>query len=367
MTFDYKPSDNGLILPLHSTVKGKFRWQVLDERGVPEIPRNASGFPVGPVEGVEQDNLITDYGLDTIGTQNPFNRNVTTTGLLRSFLAAGTGSAAPSPSDRTLQNEVAKARSEGSFTADPITDFHDVDNEKFVIDIPAVRVLTMPQDYNLTEIGFAALTNSDTVTIRELLRDSDGTPTTVTLLEGKTLRVDHVLRVELPAPPQGHTATVNLNYYDAGNNLVESTPVTIRWGFVATGGNYIHSINSNESRISSTWQPNERTRVFVGPTPTPWIDEVTAPAHSGEMLGSSPTRGFLVSSLETYVEGSFKRVKRHTLPAGDANADIHSFAFGVNNYSDRGNLWMVLENPASFRKTDTEELVFGFASTWARG
>jgi hypothetical protein len=63
----------GLVVPLRARLSGRVRWQVLDERGVPEIPRNPSGFAIGPVEGVEQSNLITDSGLNAVASYNVFS------------------------------------------------------------------------------------------------------------------------------------------------------------------------------------------------------------------------------------------------------------------------------------------------------
>src|SRR5690625_7519553 len=82
----------------------------------PVVMRTPSGKPIGPIEGVQNDNLITDLGMDGIGLYDPFSTSVTSADY-RSFLAVGTGTAEPDVADTALANEAQRASSAGSFSS----------------------------------------------------------------------------------------------------------------------------------------------------------------------------------------------------------------------------------------------------------
>src|SRR5690554_6067056 len=92
----------GFSLPLKVGLRGRFRWQVLDDRGVPEVPRTESGHTIGPAEGIEQDNLFLDQGLENLFSDGSpsadiFSPSTNSNGnFFRSTLHVGTGSTEPS-------------------------------------------------------------------------------------------------------------------------------------------------------------------------------------------------------------------------------------------------------------------------------
>lgn len=368
-TSEYKQSEpGGLHLPLGATVKGRVRWQVLDERGVPEVPRTPSGIPVGAAEGVEQDNLITDLGMDHIGQYSTFKTTPTTTQITpaRYYLAVGTGSGAPDAADVTLDNEVQRAASSGSFAAGDTTYALDTVNDVFRAEALVTRVVTMTDDRNLTEFGLSPA-SSDAIGIRELLRDGGGNPITVSLLNGKSLLVDHTYTIEIAAPPSGHAATIDVEEYDAGNNLVNTIPYDI-----IHGGN---ADNANAEAVFGVWHPCDATRNNVGssnPTYPRRGKYLTTPIAYSRTLDDTASTSVAAVSLAGYTPGSHQRVKRFTVGAGDANAPWYGFSItyytGVSGSAPFNRMgWIVLfDDPVTYTKQSTDTLRVGFVSTWAR-
>ena len=352
-----KQTPGGLLIPLHATLKGRVRWQVLDERGVPEIPRTPSGIPVGPVEGVEQPNLITNRGLDGIAQTNWNGTSPTSTtasaSSWRRRLAIGTGSTAPDVTDTTLDNEVQREATSGTFSNGSNTHFLDDVANDFVAESLVTRLATMTEARNLTEFGFSYLT-TDNIFIRELLRDGGGTPITVSLLEGKTLRVDHTLEVRIPAPVAGTPVTINVEEYDAGSNLTATIPYNVVHGPVADGLS-----GSNISGVFSIWNPaNNVGKTFLQLTSAYTYDRASHPSPSGqESLGG-------MTGHETYQIGTYARRRFHTIPTGEANSAWHGYSVlsGMNTRQ----YVVVFDDPATYTKANTDTLQAGLVSAWAR-
>src|SRR5690606_7061397 len=164
------------------------------------------------------------------------------------------------------------------------------------------RIVTMTADRNIAEFGLSPAASA-AIGIRELLRDSEGDPITVSLLNGKTLRVDHTLTVELPAPVAGTPATINVNQYDAGNNFINSTPYDV------VHGGYVRD-SANEERLA---------RLFGvwNPAPSHLHSGAQSCFHDGSAVAYSRTTSNSGSAAstpaqETYVSGSRQRIKRAT-------------------------------------------------------
>ena len=357
-----KQTPGGLVIPMHATLAGRVRWQVLDERGVPEIPRTPSGVAVGPAEGVEQPNLITDLGLNRMGAAlNVFDTSTGSANGWRRRMAVGTGSTAPNVADTTLDNEVQRDASSGAFTAGGTTYELDTGDDVWRAVSFVNRVVTMTADRNLTEFGFAQATSAD-ILIRELLRDGGGTPITVSLLNGKTLRVTHTLTVEIAAPAAGTPATINVEEYDAGNNLVASTPYDVVYGLTAgTGG-------AQGTRTFQIWNPRESIPTqasfgaafaFTSPFAYQRIVDVNG-ANASSVATAAP---------QAYVNDSFEAIKRSAFGTGQANAALHTLGMGSffgGSGSQTASLLIEFDDPATYTKANTDTLRVGIVSTWAR-
>ncbi len=368
----YERSPGGLLLPLHATVKGRTRWQVLDERGVPEVPRTPSGIPVAPVEGVEHDNLLTDVGLDNIGIRSLHGSGVAGTNQIRGYLAVGTGSTAPAFSDTELDNEVQRAGTSGSFTAEERTytwvnaggaDYLDAQ-------LRARRLVTMTDDRNLTEYGLFGASSGGDMNIRELLRDGGGTPITVSLLNTKSLLLTHDFLFEIAAPDAGATATIDIEEYDAGDNLVNTIVQDVRYGF------FSHTATRPSEGIFRTWEPGSTTNAGTGSSNQTIAglrlsDDVPYSMASGPAAGSWSGQGnqHLVSR-PVYVTGSHERIKRFSFDSGAQTGVWYGCGTaGRNTFNNffYANGWMMrFLDPASYTKAAGDSLRFGFVSTWAR-
>jgi hypothetical protein len=337
---------------------------VLDERGVPEIPRNPSGFALGPVGGISQPNLITNHGMNRIAQLNAFELSPTSGNAWRRWLAVGTGSAEPSVTNMTLANEVERAATSGTHPNGSNQYTLDTQNNVWRAESLVTRLVTMDENRNLTEFGFAQDITNDIV-IRELLRDSQGNPITVSLLEGKTLRVDHTLIVELPAPAAGIPATININEYDAANNLVSSTPYDI-----VHGGHTRDSSPDGFFNPLTVWNPST-----VGLAALRRITTALSYGRTGRITtntqmdpAGNDSSSFSLA-LQSYTLGSYQRIKRVTIPTGSLNAPWYGYIISASStfsgYNRAG--WLVLfANPATYTKNDTDTLRVGIISSWAR-
>ena len=363
----YSRSPGGLLIPLHATLKGRVRWQVLDERGVPEVPRTPSGIPVGPVEGVEQPNLITNLGMDRFPTRNLFNLSPTQVPSYRKRLAVGTGSTAPDFTDTTLDNEVQRAQSSGTFS-DGSNDYElDTDATPNVYRATSLvtRVVTMTADRNLTEFGLADDASGD-ILIRELLRDGGGTPITVSLLDGKTLRLDHTFYVELPAPEDGQQTTINVEEYDAGDNLVATIPYDVTYGSVING------VTATQlGGVFNAWNPATavgRWRAIIK-DPVTWDRNgmLNNDGHFSPSWGTGANMGALTQ--EVYTTGTYSRWERALADVGEGNHAWLGFIFaGSTSYTPgRGTgAAFIFTDPLTYTKQNTDTLRVGMVRSWAR-
>lgn len=366
----HKQTPGGLLLPVSATLKGRVRWQVLDERGLPEVPRSPSGFALAPAEGVEQPNLITDLGLDQIAAFDCFGTSPSTSGTWRRYLAVGTGSTTPANGDTTLAAEVQRAASSGSFsngsTAYALDDTNDVWRAESLV----TRLVTMNADRNIAEFGLSP-ESSGAIGIRELLRDSEGNPITVSLLDGKTLRVDHTLTVEIAAPAAGHSLNFNINEFDAGNNPIGSTAYAYTFGMSPK--------QDNETLIAQcfdAWNPSSTTTTTIGVKrltsrpPYARIGTMTSDGLSDPSAGGNS--GLATFTRLTYVGGTYSRTRRATVPAGSGNDAWYGFVImqlsPIPSYPNgRHSGWFALfDSPATYTKQNTDTLRVGFVSTWAR-
>lgn len=161
------------------------------------------------VQGGEQHNLILDGFLDAIAAAPTYGAFYTFSSpqrpTLRHFLthfAVGTGSAEPATSDTALAAEVART---ATMTADlsvrPADGVYDLTIER-EFDFAAANG-------NLTEFGFSNGA-SNPVLVRELFRDSQGNPITVTKTNEFKLRIAYTLTITLaPTVPTPASFTID--------------------------------------------------------------------------------------------------------------------------------------------------------------
>jgi hypothetical protein len=369
------------LLHVPAAVRGRVRWQTLDERGTPEVPRNASGFPIGPIEGIAQPNLITNLGMDGIAVTNPFGHIPIDGGnvVLRATLEVGTGSTAPAFTDTALDNPVQQGNASTPFATGSITSGLDTGTNEWFGDALCTKTITMTADRNLTEFGLSrnytrSLGAAD-LDIRELLRDSIGDPTTVSLLTGKMIRVDHTFEWRMPAPAGGVVTTLDVDHYDASDAFTHTDTFDVTYGFFAEtpatvgrvmtqiGGEALFNLwlassgasglNANTVRVLVNRRAYSRTMALT--------------AGSTDVLPATNTAGYAATSTQSaYTPGSYTRTSYWTVPAANGNRSWLGFVLNGGNVTTHG-FYCVFSDPQEYTKVDTDTMRFGLVSTWARG
>ena len=355
---------SGLIVPFHARLSGKVRWQVLDERGVPEVPRNPSGFAIGPVEGVQQSNLITNDGLDAVAAYDVSGSGAGQDNRFRGWLAVGTGSTAPAFTDTALVNEVESRSSDALAVSAVFTNETDtlVDNV-WRRSVQVTRGVTVAANRNLTEFGLSRhqLQASGPLHIRELFRDGVGTPVTISLLAGKIIRVDHTMVVELPIPAAWITGTIGIEEYDATNTLILNETWATYYTPASSGADAA-------AWLEEWWNPTSNLGVALGMgVRIPSFDPFTNWLSETYYIGNFTNDGTALAS-EAYVPGSHQRLRRATFATSKANSTWVGIMFAYSGTSGRNATLAVNFDPTkSFVKDDTKTVRVGMLSTWARG
>jgi hypothetical protein len=361
-----------LLLPMRAKLRGSVQWRTYDERGVPEVPRNPGGFAIAPIEGVRQPNLITDSGMDQLATfdcqlQAPASQS------WRRYLRVGTGSVTPAFTDTALAAQAQVDATSGTFPNGSNTGELDTVTNEWVGYLMATRIVAMTNDRNLTEFGLSPELAGN-LCVRELLRDGGGTPITVSLLNGKTLRVDHTLEVRIPAPAAGHSVSLNREEYDAANNLVATVPMDVTYGFwTPTASSNDIASGFQNADIMRYWNPMPESPPFLRRFTSAWA---YARSGSGPIASDIDPLGNFGGSVApgptfvSYTPGSHQRVKRWTVGAGTANTAWHGAAIGLTSgfggFNNQSFFALLFTSPATYTKVNTDELRFGLVSTWAR-
>ena len=415
--------------PIHMplSVRGRIRWSVYNERGEREpvrvtYPEGRDAFLLG---GHWTPNLITNLGMDAfaethlgwVGLGGGLSASA------RRYGRIGTGSTAPAFTDTTLDNQVMCSETASPFTADQLSGSEDGSS----LTVHAMRRVTfvMDQNRNLTEFGFGNTKGGqwvedtdwdqdpntcsgeigvlDTSTcmgkivagspekcwvwndfndiyVRELFRDNVGTPITISVLSGKTLRIDHVYDITFDMSMQ--TGSFDVDEYDAANTFVGTTSIDYhaRWW----------------TRQDSAGTPTQNARhVAAAARVLPWNLNFSAAAwmlystvlnpdiSAGSHLGVTPS-GYTVVSTgawgsagavfgnRPYTAGSHERVYDMTVSAAQGNFAWTGWGYrrsaAFDDLTNQGGGFIVaFRNNHSFTKADTHTLRWSIKWSWARG
>ena len=359
-------SPSGLIIPgLKATVRGEVRWQVLDERGVPEVPRNENGFAIAEAGGVAQSNLITNLGMDRMPSQSVFTTNPDSTSHWRRYLRVGTGSVEPAFADVDLGAQVESPSAAFlSFTPDTQTFALDTTDNVWRAVLTTRRTLQMTANRNLTEFGFSNVATAGDLRIRELFRDGGGVPVTVTVLSGKYIKVDHTLTIEIPAPAAGATVVRNIDTYDAGGALVSSVPYTLRYGLttdVAGGGNIYWA---------RSWDPAFAPLAMYRMRSSIAYERINAGSwtfndSTGQFDGSDAAS----YGLGGYVDGTYYRDKAAAWIPGEGAGTMHGYianSLGTNTAFRPSGVFVHFDSPATYVRGELDLMTVASRSSWAR-
>jgi hypothetical protein len=359
---------SGLLIPIRAGLRGRTRWVVLDEQLRPEVARGPSGFAVAGPGGAENPNLITNAGLDRVATTDVLHFDPSFSGGWRRFLAIGTGSAAPDVTDTALGNEVeTRSLGAGGFSSGSVTYALDTGENVWRATILVRRLITMTANRTVTEYGFSP-TDSDVMVIRDLIRDDMGEPAALSILTGKSIRVDHTLTIEIPAPAAGHAEDVDIEEYDISDSLIDTTPFTGTWGGNAQGAS-----QENLQRVFQVWRPSSTSMNFyrLASDSLLYSRTDTIPANSDTDPDAFQASGFATESLE-YSEGTYQRVKRGLAETSEGVGFWYGYHFGGTQTAGfsgaaRRSGWVFLfDSPASYEKSSLDTFRAGIVCAWGR-
>jgi len=272
-------------------------------------------------EGPWFHNLVLDSGLDEIFNDNFQN--------LMASVGVGSGSSTPSVEQTGLDHQVA-------YTTNtywrPGQD-HLRDEEEQIIGKILQRTFEFglgSAQGNLTEVGIRA--RSGTYFNRQLFKDSEGNPTTITVLSDEGLRIEVELRVYWDLKP----GEEELGSFEHNGETI----------------NYTRVIRASQNRDNMGFGLGHSNRRIA--------------------LSDNPdTRGAGVQtdsagSIEDYVPGSFEAVFTATFSATAFVGDLHAIGVGIR-YGFPGFTefsWFFLHTPITL--TDTEEFTITVKRTWGR-
>jgi hypothetical protein len=289
---------------------------------------------------LEFDNLITDAGLNSIGGGTSIGNH--------SWLAVGTGSTAPAVSDTSLESQLGnRTNNTGGFPVEASTGANNAYSE---------AVVTRQFDFgevngNLTELGFFSDSTGGSMLNRQLFRDEQGEPTTITKTSEDMLRVLIAWRVMTPLVDAQQLA---VSITGSGNHDIEAGSVSrgsqdgwagstntilLPLGF----GNWPTGIQGNTGAVAVCAHnafPTDRDSLIATGS-TFFVDtDMASPA-----------------GRQSYVSGSFKREYQPAWGPGEAN-----FTGGIGGVISRVNgtnsvRQMMMTFDPKIPKTDVERLV----------
>lgn len=235
------------------------------------------------------DNLITNAGLDLLGS---------TAGDNLTYCRIGTGNTDPTFADTSLVAQVGSTNTAGNGGANGLS----VDSTYLYRRVSRRFAAGTVAGVNLAEVGMAMTASGSNIFSRALLRDTGGTPTTITLAADEVLDVVYELRMYLPAQDLPVAATID---------GVAST-VTIRYNTTAAVINLWAASLGREFNTTNAGS----TRLYGVPLETLLAANVSWNAVPNERY---------IATL-AYVPGSYTKQAKVDLPLVAGN-----FATGVGS------------------------------------
>lgn len=288
-------------------------------------------------------NRVTNVGLDMMATT--YVRYVA--------CQVGTGNNAPTDADTTLQTYLSGTSSRVNLG----------DNINNTVS-PYFYEIYIRYDFatgaatgNLSEIGVGqSASNGSNLFSRELIRDSGGNPTTITIASNESLRVHYKLRHYPPMTDATGNVTIDI----AGTQTVFSytrralfmqnrwrpgNPDTGAGPLIGNGGGSFYSLYSGA------------------------IGGIT-----GEPSGLLPSGSVGGGAAASYSPGSYSRTRTVTWGTGNANGTIRSVSFhgggegesGGFNFISRAGSWFQTEFNPTITKTSLDTFSLDFITSWGR-
>lgn len=302
---------------------------------------NAQGEVVHSRTAAEFPNLVTNGGLDRIGSNNGAG----------AYCQVGTGTTTPTFGDTALANRIAGSNSEVSggtsatIVAGPPRYSSNISGRRF-----AAGVATG----NLTEVGFGWATTGSLYN-RALIRDGSGNPTTITVLADEILDVYLETRFYIPTgdgtPFVLTLGGVNYTFTrrPMRNAVANASGVTSKgWGIANTPGSFQACGLIGDAGGGSGAQ--------IGSCP--WNGAIAAE----NAVNPGGTRGNCAAAMSAYTGGSYQRAGTLTCGIGDGN-----LAGGITAFTliTAWSSWQFSISPA-IPKTSSKTLILNTLQTWGR-
>lgn len=264
-------------------------------------------------------NIITDVGLDLVGGASSISPIVF-------YFAVGTGSTPAAATDVGLQTEVGRTNGSGGFADTSGTDAGNVFSWA-----KRTRVFTAAQaNGNLTEVGIFQNATGAPMWCRQLIRDANGNPTTITKTSEYELRVTYELRFY---PETADVVT---------NTVINGTAQNVTSRRALWGGTQWNPWDS-----ASLARNGGFTYVYTGT-----LGPITGgPAGTGTQV---------TAALSSYTAGSHQRIATATYDTTMANNTTKSLL--TFNFTPSTQY----ELTTGIAKNNTQKLVAVFTSSWGR-
>lgn len=363
-------------------IRGHIAWRAYDRRGrpTPVRARDARGRERF-IAGGAQSNLITDNGMNAIAGSWVLGRGIWETDTTsaqtanwRRFARFGTGSAAPSFTDTTLDNQVLASVTSGAFTGFAIEGTGTA-NDTWTARYMYRRLAEAADAVNLTEFGLSWSESDSDLAVRELFRDEFGDPITLQLPAGAFIRLDHWLELQLDLSE--NTGTLQLEEFDIFGDLVTTHNIDYAVKLYArTSGadsdvsktrHLTHALRSVGTISTPIGTGNA---VLRAPEVNPALPDSFAGALVPSGWGGTGSSGFTADHPE-YVAGSHEIVRRFVLDPAIQNGAWYGYGKSYNGFYDGftnigGGLLIAFRNGDSHTKASTHALTWEHRLSWAR-
>lgn len=286
---------------------------------------DANGTPIeaSRIKVAEFDNLITNQGLNRIGTNNDW----------LAAIQVGSGTATPAVTDTGLQTFVA-----GTTLSQASTSAAQPSPPYYTTRSVTRRFNAGAAAGNLSEVGIGWAATGSTLFSRALILDGGGVPTTITVLSDEVLDVTYELRIYPPASDSTGNITVT---------GVGTISVTTRAALVTTAGTW----GIADSGATGGFEVTNSCTAYTG-----GIGAITA-----EPSGTSAN---VNQSTNAYVSNSLQRTGSAVFGLAVANFNIASVASSMGLTAAFGR--MQYGFGTSIPKTSATTLTLNFTHAWAR-
>lgn len=283
------------------------------------------------LETYEFDNIVTDTGLNYMGTNNV---------AILAKCQIGSGNSTPNPNQSSLDALIASVSgSVISYDYD-----YNPDNPIYINSQTNLFKFTNLNNVNITEIGLMPnISGYNDIATRALIKDAMGNPTSITVLTGEVLEVYYTMAQVFST----EDSSFQINVYDKDGNA-ELYNVDVRLAYAGHAENMYNV--GRELSPKSCYVFNDELKAVTS-TNTGRFDTIDAKA----------------SDMSVYVPNSFKRIinAKATLSKANNASGIRRIMIGTTM-----GFWQFrfgrVSDDAPLQKSDQKVLEFPVEFNWGR-